>query len=172
MKIEITPKDGKLGLRIEYLKKEWEALKNYYESNPNEYRRGYSSNLFGTGLGAEVYFCRRDKSDLGYRISQMVSEMIPDSERADIRVIDDINDAPLFCENGRLHLNIAIFRCVPWWSETSNRYVFEVELPDRFVYVPGIRYFRYVVKAMVKALGIYERGKKLRVIYRVEVVEE
>jgi len=172
MKMEIIPKEGTLRLRVEYLKKEWETLKKYYESRPEEYRKGYSSNLFGAGLGAEVYFCRRDSSDLCYKIEEMINEMIPANEKTEIRIIDNINEAPIYCEDGKLFLNIAVFRCVPWWSETSNRYIFEVELSDRFVYIPGIRYFRYVVKAMVKALGIYERGKKLRVIYKVEVVEE
>jgi hypothetical protein len=172
MKIEIVKVDESLVFRIEYLEKEWRILENYYASRPEEYRKGISNNLFGASLRAEVFFCRYDTSDLCGRIGRRVREMLPDNERVDIAITDNINAPPLFCRDSVMYLNIAVFRVIPRFDPEKRRYLYEVQLPNDFIYLKGIKYFRYVIKALVKELEIYEKGKKVKIIYKLEVVEE
>lgn len=172
MKIEIIKENEGLIFRTEYLEKEWRALEQYYISRSEEYRRGVSNNLFDSGQRAEVYFCRYDTSELCSKIGRQVREMLPDDERVDIVITDNINAPPVFCRNGTIYLNIAIFRAIPRFDEQRRKYIFEVSLPDDFVYLKGVRYFRYVLKALIKELGIYEKGKKVRIVYKLEVIEE
>jgi hypothetical protein len=172
MKVEIIKENESLIFRVEYLEKEWKTLKNYYENRPTEYRRGISSNLFGASLKAEVYFCRYDSSVLCSRIEQRVREMLPDNERVDITIVDNINAPPIFCRDSALYLNVAVFRVIPTYDEQRRKYIFEVTLPNSFIYLRGVKYFRYVIRALVKELGIYEKGKKVRIVYKLEVIEE
>ncbi|MCC6005805.1 MAG: hypothetical protein LM590_15805 [Thermofilum sp.] len=172
MKVEIIKENEFLVFRVEYLEKEWSILERYYSSRPEEYRRGTSNNLFGAGQRADVYFCRHDTSSLCSRIEDRVREMLPDNERVNINITDNINAPPLFCRDNALYLNIAVFRVIPRYDGQKRKYIFEVTLPDDFIYLKGIRFFRYALKALVKELGIYEKGKKVRVIYKLEVIEE
>ena len=172
MKMEIMNSGDKLTFRIEYSPREWRVLENYYETYKKEYRRGESVNIFGSGQSANVYFCRYDTSRLCEDIYHMVKEMLPPSERVKISIIDNINEPPLSVRNGELILNIAVFRAIPTFDQTSNRYVFEITLPEEFIYLPGIKYFRYIIKALVKRLELIEKGSKAKVKYVVEVVKE
>ena len=172
MKMEIIKENENLIFRVEYRDREWRILEQYYTSHPSEYRRGTTSNLFGSRQVADVYFCRYDTSGLSSRIEDRVREMLPDDERVDIDVIDNINAPPIFCRDNTLYLNIAVFRVIPRYDSQRQKYIFEVTLPDDFIYLKGMRFFRYIIKALIKELGIYEKGKKVRIVYKVEVTEE
>jgi hypothetical protein len=172
MKVEVVKENENLIFRIEYLEKEWRTLEQYYASRPGEYRRGTTINLFGASLRAEVYFCRYDTSNLCSRVEKRVMEMLPNDRRVDIVITDNINAPPVFCRNNSIYLNIAVFRVIPRFDELKRRYLFETPLPNEFIYLKGVRYFTYVLKALIKELPIYERGKKIKIIYRLEVVEE
>jgi hypothetical protein len=172
MKMEIIKENENLIFRVEYLEKEWRILERYYSSRPDEYRRGTTNNLFGASLRAEVYFCRYDTSELCSKIERQVREILPDNERVDIVITDNINAPPVFCRDSAIYLNIAVFRAIPRFDELKRRYLFETPLPNEFIYLKGVRYFRYVIKALIKELEIYERGKKMKIIYKLEVVEE
>jgi hypothetical protein len=102
----------------------------------------------------------------------MIGEMLTGNERVKISVIDDINSPPIYVRDGYLIMNIAVFRVIPTFVPIANRYVFETELPEEFVYLPGVKFFRYVVKALVKRLNLFEKGSKVKIIYRIEVMKE
>jgi hypothetical protein len=172
MKMEVIKEGENLIFRIEYLEKEWHILERYYASRPEEYRRGVSNNLFGASLRGEVFFCRYDSSNLCSRIERRVREMLPDDRRVDIVITDNINAPPIFCRDSSIYLNIAVFRVVPNYNAEKRRYFFEVALSNNFIYLKGVKYFMYVIKALVKELEIYEKGKKVKIIYKLEVVEE
>lgn len=172
MKVEIVKENEFLTFRIEYRENEWKRLEQYYVSRPTEYRKGVTNNLFGAGIRSEVFFCRYDTSNLCTKIERQVREMLADNERVSLAVTDNINAPPISLRDRILFLNIAVFRVVPQYDAEKRKYFFETELPNEFIYLKGIKFFRYVLKALVKELGIYEKGKKVKIVYKLEVVEE
>jgi len=180
MKIEVVQvrnqNNNTLELIVEYSRKEWERIKSYYESLPQIYRKGYSQNIFGVGVSGEVYFVsernREYGSDLAEGLDFVVSEEIYQKDGVRVRVVDNINNALIYMQNGVLVLNIALFRIIPKFDDTKNKYILKMTLPESFIYLPGFKFYRYLVKHYIKALPIYERNKKVKIIYRLEVSEE
>jgi len=176
MRMEIIQeKNGErptLELRVEYSKDEWEKLLNLYESSSNIYRRGITRDLFGTGMSAEVYFLRDSSLSLAEEIEDNLVHRVYQKEKVRIRVIDDINHPVIYIYDSNLVLNIALFRVIPKYDEQRKRYVFEVKLPERFIYLPGIKFFKYVLYEYIKLLKICHSGKRIKIIYKVEVTEE
>ena len=176
MKIEVVQeKNGErpeLVLHVEYSKSEWEKLLTLYESNPGIYRRGVTRDLFGSGISTEVYFLRDSTQSLAEDIEENIAHRVYQKEKVRIRVIDDINHPVIYIYDSNLVLNIALFRVIPKYDEKEKKYVFRVTLPERFIYLPGIKFFKYVLPEYVKLLKICHGGKKIKIIYKVEVTEE
>ena len=176
MKIEITQEKNNnqigLELRVEYSKNEWEKLLSLYEGNPEVYRKGISNDIFGANIRAEVYFLRSSAQSLAEEIENEISYKVYQKEKVRLRVIDDINRPVIYIYDSDLVLNIALFRAIPTYDENLNKYVFKVMLPERFIYLPGIRFFKYVLREYIKMLKMYHSGKKIKLIYKIEVIEE
>jgi len=176
VKIEVIQETNgerpELVLHVEYSKSEWEKLLTLYESNPGIYRRGVTRDLFGTGMHAEVYFLRDSSQSLAEEIEDNIVHRVYQKEKVRIRVIDDINHPVIYIYDSNLVLNIALFRVIPNYDEREKKYVFQITLPERFVYIPGIKFFKYVLWEYVKLLKICHGNKKVKIIYKVEVREE
>ena len=161
-----------LELRVEYSKNEWEKLLSLYESNPGIYRRGVTRDLFGTGMSAEVYFLRDSSQSLAEEIEDSVAFRVYQKEKVRLRIIDDINHPVIYIYDTALVLNIAIFRVIPTYDEKQGKYVLKVTLSERFIYLPGIKFFKYILPEYVKKTKMCHSGKKIKLIYKVEVTEE
>jgi len=176
MKIEITQEKNNgqpvLELRVEYSKNEWEKLRALYEGNPEIYRRGTTKDLFGAGMSAEVFFLRNSSESLAEEIEDNLVHRVYQKEKVQIRVIDDINHPVIYIYDSNLVLNIALFRVIPTYDENLNKYVFKITLPERFIYLPGIKFFKYILPEYLKKIKMYHGGKKIKIIYKVEVREE
>ena len=176
MKIEIRSVKNNNGepleLYIEYTKYEWERIKKFYDDNPETYRAGQSANLFGVGVSANVYFARTHDTMLAENIAYRVREEIESKEHIRIDVIDNINKPLIYIENSYLILNIALFRIIPKYDESINKYVIKLPLAPTFCYLPGFKFYRYIVREFVKQLELYQTQKKVKLIYRLEVISE
>jgi len=172
MRIEVfsTSNDrAELKLRITYTKKEWERIKNYYESSP-AFRKGRTTNLFGTGQQHDAYLLS-GMHQLLSELSEDVKEEVRKRERVDIDLIDDINEPLIyFDDDGVLILNIAVFRVIP--ELRGDSYVLELTLPKSVMYIEGFRFYRFVVKHLIRTLELAAKGEKYKIIYKVEVVKE
>jgi len=173
MRIEVvnTSNDrAELKLRITYTKKEWERIKNYYESSP-AFRKGRTTNLFGAGQLADVFLLSRETHPLLEDLLSTAQEEIRRKERVDIGIIDNINKPVIDVdEDGALVLNIALFRVIP--ELRGDSYVLELSLPKSVMYIEGFRFFRFIVKHLVRALELAAKGEKCKIVYKVEVVKE
>jgi hypothetical protein len=176
MKIEIKQirnnNQEPLELYVEYSKSEWERIKKFYDDNPETYRAGQSANLFGVGVNANVYFTRTHDTTIAENIAYRVREEIEEKEHIRIDVIDNINKPLIFIENGYLVLNIALFRIIPQYDQNTNKYFIKMPLPATFCYLQGFKFYRYIVREFIKQLELYQTGKKVKLIYRLEVVNE
>ena len=171
----IQEKNGErplLVLRVEYSENEWKKLLSLYESNPEVYRKGTTRDLFGAGISAEVYFLRDSTQSLAEEIEDNIVHRVYQKEKVRIRIVDDINHPVIYIYDSNLVLNIAVFRAIPKYDEQRKRYVFEVTLPERFIYLPGIKFFKYVLWEYVRLLKICHGNKKIKIIYKIEVREE
>jgi hypothetical protein len=176
MKIEIKSVKNNnqepLELYVEYSKSEWERIKQYYDSNPEVYRIGQSANLFGVGVNANVYFTRTHDTTIAENIAYRIREEVESKEHIRIDVIDNINKPLIYIENSYLILNIALFRIIPQYDQNTNKYVIRLPLAPTFCYLPGFKFYRYIVREFIKQLELYQTRKKVKLIYRLEVVEE
>lgn len=176
MKIEIrqvrSNNQEPLELYVEYSRSEWERIKKFYDNNPETYRAGQSANLFGTGVSVDVYFVRTHDTMLAENIEYRIREEIEEKEHIRVSVIDNINKPLIYIENGYLILNIALFRIIPQFDQNINKYVIKLPLPAVFCYLPGFKFYRYIVKEFVKQLELYQTQKKVKLIYRLEVISE
>jgi len=176
MKIEVVQENSNgrplLELRIEYSKDEWEKLRAFYEGNPQIYRKGVSRDVFGAGISAEVYFLRDSSQSLAEEIEDNLVHRVYQKEKVQIRIVDDINHPVIYIYDSNLVLNISVFRVIPKYDEIQKKYVFKVTLPERFIYLPGIKFFKYVLWEYVRLLKICHGNKKIKIIYKIEVREE
>jgi hypothetical protein len=176
MKIEIKSVKNNsqepLELYVEYTKSEWERIKQYYDSNPDIYRVGQTANLFGVGVNASAYFVTTHDTPIAENIEFKIRDEIMEKDHVRIRVIDNINKPLIQLINGELTLNIALFRVIPQYFQNINKYIIKMPLPAIFCYLPGFKFYRYIVKEFIKQLELYQTQKKVKLIYRLEVISE
>jgi hypothetical protein len=176
MKIEIRSVRNNnrepLELCVEYTKSEWERIRKFYDENPETYRAGQSTDIFGTGISADVYFVRNRNTELVENIKNKIVDEIREKENIRVDVVDDINEPLIRVDSGYLILNIALFRIIPRYDQDTNKYIIKMPLPATFCYLPGFKFYRYIVREFVKELEIYNTQKKIKLIYRLEVISE
>jgi hypothetical protein len=155
--------DDKVKIKVVYTRKEWENLKQLYESWGLEL---YHTNRLFDKYEADVYRYRGNIEHLRERVIRAIyyRSSVPDQDYNYIRdnVVDNINK-PLIVN---YLINLAIFRVMPQSCDNRHCYTEFVEDAD-LIYLPFTRYLReifMVIHALANKIDL--SGKKIIVYVR------